>query len=831
MAEIPSALLPNEALPASEEMPQALGDTPIVAPSGKIDGNLMSLYDHKNNTVLAVEPTEAEVYLKTGQYTLPKGSRVNVVDENGDAASVDSSEVYNALQSGYRMEQPQETEQRRTQEQYGDLGGQIAAAGAGAARGLTFGLSDQALVGAGVAPETLRGLEEANPISSLVGEATGIVAPAVLSGGISSVAGAGVKGAAAAGKATERLIAKQAIKAGLSNPIAKSIATKIAPAAVGSAVEGAFYGAGQLLSEDALGKADLNAENLAAYVGTGALLNGAFGAAFSGAAELAKPVGQAAKFISSPFTSKISQNLDSQISTGRILGLTPVQMQKLQARNPKIAESMKQYLTEDLKLGLMDTAEDLATKNRAIKEAAGAEIGSVLDEADQVLKTLAPEARPTNQQVWDNVYQKVFKTVEDVFGTDVPGGDKMRKAAEGFLDDIAALGKKEGSFNASELQGVKKALDKMLKYEKDPGKWTQLEDMAYSARSAIRDEIDGLAKKLEDSGNAGNLSERLRSANRQYSSSATFGDFLEKRAMRAGDRDFSLTNALRDSGLDLQRKLVVLGKIEQGRQAVSRAVKSTVKAFGEGTKGTSLALQTTVPSIVNSALAQDYSKGKSEKPRTKEQAYNNVLNNINSFTASPTSFMEKANRQTASIYKAAPQTSAQLDNLAMTAMTYLSSKAPKRNENVNLLTPFRPVSLPSTQELAKFARILHAVEKPMDVLKNLERGTASREEMEVLKDVYPSTFTELQETFMAELPKLQKTIPYNRRVQMGLLLGMPADASMLPQNILGLQGLFQVTPEQGGGAVNPTVGGMKELASTAEMLTPLQQAQAGLGDD
>jgi len=850
VAEIPSALLPNEALPVSEEMPQALGDTPIVTPTGNVDGNLMSLYDHKNGTVLAIEPTEAETYLKTGQYTLPKGTRVNVVDENGEAASVDSSEVYNALQSGYRMEQPQETEQRRAQEKYGGVGGQAAALAAGALRGASFGISDQLYVGAGGEPETLRGLEEANPASSIVGEATGIIAPAIFTGGASTVAGAGVKGAAAAGRAAERLIAKQAIKAGLSNPLAKSIATKIVPAFVGNSVEGTFYGAGQLLSEDALGKADLNAENLAAYIGTGALLNGAFGAAFSGAGQVldskifkgaTRPI---ADYVEG-FTARDKAALD-------VLGYTPAKAAKLAEKNPELKNSLADILVKNVGMSVDDDAVTLAAKISKLKDDAGKSLESVLTKADDTMKS---QGRTIDSEL---LYKDLADKLEQRFlggkNLSSPEYRSIRKEVDNYYSEILKSSQEGGRMSLKDLHFIRKGADSKG-YAANGMPVDSIEGQM--ARFARRHYDDVLKQTMANTGDD-SLRAAFSDANKLYSFAAEVGPKINLKASKTerlnpfyatilggaagqmlGDGDASSIGIGAIAGLagrsflmsDLRRNLVILGKIEQGRQAVGRAVNSTVKAFGEGTRSAARAAQTSVPSIVNSSLAQNYSNGKSEKPRTKEQAYNNILNNINSFTASPTSFMEKANRQTASLYKAAPQTSAQLDNLAMTAMTYLSTKAPKRNENINLLTAFRPVPLPSTQELAKFARILNAVEKPMDVLKNLERGTASREEMEVLKDVYPSTFAELQETFMAELPKLQKTMPYNRRVQMGLLLGVPADASMLPQNILGLQNLFQTSPDQGGGVVNPTVGGLKELGGATGLLTPLQQAQAGLGDD
>lgn len=825
--QIPAALTPTEDL-TPDQMPAQLGSTPIASTTGQISGDSLPLYDHKNNTILTVPHAEAEPYLKSGQFTLPKNARINIINQDtGEAASVEGKEAYNALQSGYRLETAQETHDRRLQEQYGGPLEQAKAGVEGLERGMTFGISDQYRTATGEATgEQLASRQEANPVTSYGGEGVGM---------LSSLPAIGPVGELAEG-ATAKALLKGAERAGLTNPIARSIVGKIVPAAAGSAVEGAFYGAGQLLSEDALGKADLNAENLAAYIGTGALLNGAFGMAFSGAAELAGPLGKATKYVTSPFTSKISDELDSKLASAKMLGLSPAQLYKQEQRTPGLVDSMGDFLRDKLKLQITDTPETLFKKSEMLHDAAGTEIGSVLKEVDETLNQM-PIFKPTAESVSDSIYKDVYKSVEDKLDSSNPFMEEYQKPINSFLDKVKRLGETGKTFDAGYLQKLKLSLDDMIKYEKTPGKFSILEELAYTARTAVKGEIDKLAQSIESLGGADDLAQRLKTANADYHATSVWGEFLEKKALKSGDSaQTTLTGIAKDVALDLKRKFLVLGKIEQGRQMIDKAITGTVKAFGTSTRGLSIASQMSVPSIAKSALAIDYSGEKPKKPRDEKTAYNNVLKNINSYAASPTAFMEKSNRQTASLYSAAPQTSAQLDNLAMTAMAYLSTKVPRSSHDATLLSAYQPVALPSTQALAKFARILEAVEKPAVVLKNLQNGTASREEMNVLKEVYPATFQKLQEKFMSELPHLQAEMPYNRRVQMGLLLGVPADLSMQPQNVLGLQALFgeaqaQQSGQSGpGGAVKSTAKGLGELSKSETIRTPLQEVQERSND-
>lgn len=149
------------------------------------------------------------------------------------------------------------------EDKYGSDLGVAKSVAAGTARGATFGLSDQALVKSGlVNPETLKGLQETNPIASGVGEIAGTIAPAFLGdeAGLLNLPktltklGGVVEGAAAA----------------------KGVG-KVASKALGYGLEGAGYGAGQSVSENAFGDHDLVSEKTLANIGLSAAFAGGIG--------------------------------------------------------------------------------------------------------------------------------------------------------------------------------------------------------------------------------------------------------------------------------------------------------------------------------------------------------------------------------------------------------------------------------------------------------------------------------------------------------------------------------------------------------------------------
>jgi hypothetical protein len=209
--------------------------------------------------------------------TAPEGSTI-LVDRAGNRFAIPDENVQAALADpvrAFRAETPQETAAHVSEAKYGDR--EVAAGAAGLARGLSVGLSDVALTKTGlVAPETLKGLKEANPVTSTATEVAGTAAGLLLPGLGEANA---VRGVAEAGNLAARGVEAVAGAGRLAN----------ATGAVARGVtEGGLYGLGNVLSEDALGDTQLTADKLAASVGLGALLGG-------GGSALAEAIGAAAK--------------------------------------------------------------------------------------------------------------------------------------------------------------------------------------------------------------------------------------------------------------------------------------------------------------------------------------------------------------------------------------------------------------------------------------------------------------------------------------------------------------------------------------------------------
>lgn len=159
------------------------------------------------------------------------------------------------------------------EQDFGGVGGAIKAGLYGGARGLTLGLSDLAFQAGGASAEHLRGLEEAHPITSTVGELGGALLPGLAKGGESL--GAKILARTPAGAVSDLGHAITG-NIGASTALGRAGASTLAAAA-----EGSLYGGGDYLSQVALEDKPLSAEGFVGAMGKGALFAAPIGGGLS----------------------------------------------------------------------------------------------------------------------------------------------------------------------------------------------------------------------------------------------------------------------------------------------------------------------------------------------------------------------------------------------------------------------------------------------------------------------------------------------------------------------------------------------------------------------
>ena len=269
------------------------------------------LFDYNQNTWVDVPDQQVGEALSSGNYQFPQGRLVRVLNPDGETSLIKSEDATTALRGGYQYlsdsdydRVKEQKRQEKLQMASGGIAGQTAAGLAGALRTATFGLSDPLIAGAAgtmlpggtdQAKEIMRGFEEANPITSTVGEVAGLLTPG---GAGARIAGASLKaGGRVAGAATAPMARlAQQFGSGIVGRGAQGLVRATESAVrlgTAGAIEGAAEGVRQSLTDYALDKDQASIENTIAQVKLGTLLGGGFGFGLGGMGKISQQLGKA----------------------------------------------------------------------------------------------------------------------------------------------------------------------------------------------------------------------------------------------------------------------------------------------------------------------------------------------------------------------------------------------------------------------------------------------------------------------------------------------------------------------------------------------------------
>ena len=719
-----------------------------------------------------------------------------------------------------------------------------------AASSATFGLSDQAYAALGDDfKKALRERRKRNDLAAFGGEVTGIVGPALLSGGSSLIAkGAGVAGkgiatAAKAGSAVEKLTAsgmKSLIKETGKKKFARDVLKKSVEKGAGSAVEGTFYGVGELIEENALGNAEFNAENLAAYAGKGALFGGLVGGSLGGIGQsvsivVPKIKGNKIVGMGVEKLDNFKQNMTNPTYNAmKLAGFADDKIEKIILEQPVMAKNMPEVIgkvmrSEGLAKSLASNT-SLLGNSRKYLEKIGDKIGKTVKAMDDEITDNA--VFPTYSGV-AQIQIHGLEALKKKFQK--PDGSALNTEAAGYIrkvdDEINSLFEKnllnKKPYTASELQDMKIKFHKLGRYDKS-GMPTVKDDINRVMGKAVRDELVDFAGKVNSP-----LGKQLSQELTDYSSLVTFVKEFNKKiggqtnfprlrdiffglgAFGAGIDPVSaagvaaMTSAFARS--DLKNKLMVLTDIERSNIKVGQKISSSISKFFKGRKFDKLpALSATL--LTGNPLARktegDLVVG---RPKNEREAIKNMADNMDKMKDNPL-LMNKL-LMDANLQSSAPQTYQQLRQVAGRAFLFLDSKLPRRTQMVN---PFIKKSYPtSDQEIYKFKKYVQAVQNPMSVLKELNAGVLSREGIEAVRYVYPTLYFEMQSKVYEGLEKAGGQTTYKQRLQLGILMDLPTDLSLEPQSIAGLQSFYrEAQVSQGGGTITAAAAKQMDLAES-----------------
>lgn len=697
-------------------------------------GSTTTLYNYTTGVEEAVPSDLVTQFVASGNYALPKGERVPIVDEFGRTGTIDGSEAHDAFTKGnFVFQTPAMVQEQELQKKFGES--PYKAGLAGAARGATFGLSDVALTKSGlVDPETLKQLEERNPEASLAGEVAGAAGSLLVPGlGEANLAKVGLKSTSLAARGIKALtalpraakesgaIAKAALEArGMTPTMAK---------ALGSAVEGAYYGAGQVVSEKALGDSELSAENIMSDLGK-VMLGAGLGAGVSAAGSvLGKGIEKA-----TPYAEKASNWVSQKATHGYA----------------RVASKFTNAEAQDIAMLMDNPFTDLGMSVRK------AVVGKDTTDLIRNLKARYPNESPEKIK---SVVEGLVERAQDIKKR--PLDDLTTGVVGGFLGE-RLLGEAFGTFGlgAATTLAAKKAIENPKAAATALYFIERATDMAKRGALKLSDQTLG-----------------------KMSSGVLLPSLLQDSDVPEEDKN-KINNVL------TAMKDQVLQKGEQ------TDLKGQMSTLAQIEKNNSRKLGMMDSSLNNLFAGKPVELPKEELPRQKAlAAYNLWSGRLNQLSNSDI-LQEHLDQSTSRLTDAAPNTRQALQLKIQNAIGFLDSKLPRNpSEDPDML--FKRKWEPNDQDLFKFNKYAKYTEDPWLVFRDMDKGELSPEGVETLKTVYPLMYDKMRELLIDKLSNNQD-IPYSRRLQIGMLLGQPVDVGMSPNKVLALQSSYTAQPSQKG---------------------------------
>jgi len=795
---------------------------------------------------------------------MAKDKKTDIISDS-EQSLLNTAETLETEQNNYGVETDMPQDSSLTPEQEAELDRELkltekygnspaTAAALGAARGLSFGLSDLAAVKTGtIDQETLSQYKRKNRAASVLGEVAGTAAPLLLSGGATAPASLAGKGALAAGSAVRAVskagqaaelvtanILKKAIAETGTKAVAKKVIQKALSQAAGSAVEGVAYSTGQLLSESALGEAEFNAENLAAAAGTGALFGGAVGGIF-GLSETIVPVFKNGK-VSGYVSKKLDKNIDDVLASQKLQGMTPTQIAKQNQFSPQVAKNTPEYLR---RLAAKNELSAFSSNTKVLEAAKkdidelGASIAKTLDDVDAI--ALNTPMLPTRAEVAANVQNRLRSMREEFAGlkTDTAKQNlrKIDRTIKSFDEDLA---QDMVQVTGKELNALKSKYQKLAKWDRK-GQLPLDEQISREVSRSIKDEVFKVADKVSTVDQ--NLGQKLRQEFLDYGTSLEFVGNLSKKADGEAAKDFfnfrdyvlggaaaaigggplagTALAAQKFLNSDFKRKLLILNKIERSNQIVNNKIGTSLSNFSKNVKKATPAI--TTKSLLTTSFDIENPKKKA-KDTDKKVAFKRISSELLNISSNPEKLVNYLSNSSLESTGAAPLTAQALQQTASTAIAFLTSKLPLQPDQLGAIQMLKNRWNPSDIEISKFERYLQTVKEPLTALDHLENGTLTREHVEALQAVYPDLYGRIQEQTLEKLGADPEAFSYQQRLKLGILLDIPSDVSLAPSNILALQAEFGTEPanQQQAGSIMPR---KTDLNFDSNISTDLEKTQ------
>lgn len=225
------------------------------------------------------------------------------------------------------------------------------------------------------------------------------------------------------------------------------------------------------------------------------------------------------------------------------------------------------------------------------------------------------------------------------------------------------------------------------------------------------------------------------------------------------------------------------GKAEALEAEGEKAAEGTATATEE--KGRRLA-----PGVA-SAVGEKGREGERRRSNLEEE-YRRTRQRYAQMVANP----KKLDAVVASMVGGRPDLAAGVRAKLLEQAKWLQAQAPKAPASSQTLTPHLTDTTPSETQMAEWMRKRDGIENPERVIEQLGEGKATREGILALRDNYPDLHKQIVSQIYEELGAAKEPVPYEKRLQLGLMIGVPTDPTMNPSFMRAAQATYAADPAQ-----------------------------------
>lgn len=525
-----------------------------------------------------------------------------------------------------------------------------------------------------------------------------------------------------------------------------SALTKIGRAAGGAAVEGAILGAGSGVSEVALSKDPISLERIVSTVGSSAMFGGGVGGAIGG---LTKAAGIGLRGVQSKLDDIATRGAVTEVDDAAKIALRDevgAFRKQLKADQPWIA-------AKDSGIdGLRDVGKRSFKADKALD--------NLLDDPKALIDN--PKAALRHLRIQESALQDIANKTDDLRASLTAQQSTRRMAA---LDKVAPT----LEANRTLQQKIESIIAKPVAEKAGGIGANMLGGQAFGLGASIVGAIPVVGPLLAP----------LAGAAASKAVTDGLGKMATKQAARASKAIGSFLN--------------VAEKVPNVAPVLASKVLTSVK-FGEGKTPKS---DETKPGKPAPRIAAAY------KARTTE------IKQLTQYGLDGKAQMRpEARQRMATTFDAVrqvdPVAADQMETLAARRITALADRIPRKPDVMGTNVGGPDKWQPSEMQMRGYARFVAAVEDPIGVVERLATGQITPEDKDAMKTVYPELYANVQQQIMAQLPTLQKSLPYQRRIALSIFSGLPVDPAMTPRILNVLQASFKDEPGTEGGTQAPT---------------------------